>query len=99
MEDIIKKCKCGVFLTINEHRDYYQSTTERIKEINERDFSANGHHKDYEPEIEENLAERMIKEDCIYELQFYPDTPIGSYCVYGTSLEEVVTKAKEILST
>ncbi len=43
------------------------------------------------------LAGRMIKEQMFITLQFYPDTPIGFYKVYGTSLEEVVRKAKECL--
>lgn len=97
MEEVIKKCKCGVFLTVNEHRDYYMSVEDRIKEINENDYSANGHHEDYEPEIDDELKYRLVKADCIYDLHFYPDTPVGSYQVYGTSLQEVINRALEIL--
>lgn len=88
MEEIIKKCKCGIYLEVNRYRDYYETVTEAIKEENERHS---------EPEIEPELAERMIKENMFISLQFYPDTPIGFYKVYGTSLEEVVNKAKEVL--
>src|ERR1700687_2669801 len=94
LSELIYKCKCGVYLTANKHKDVYQSAAEAIKEINDFDFSANGKHEDYEPEIDDELAQRMIKEDSIYELQFYPDTPIGSYTVYGTSLDEVLLKAE-----
>jgi hypothetical protein len=91
MEEIIKKCKCGVFLTVNEHRDYYMTVEDRIAELNQ----SGDEQKNPDKEIDDELAQRMIKENCIYELQFYPDTPIGSYNVYGTSLDEVVKKALE----
>ena len=88
MEEIIKKCKCGVYLEINKYRDYYETVEEAIKEENERQT---------EPEIEKELADRMIKENMFISLQFYPDTPAGFYTVYGTSLDEVIGKAGEIL--
>lgn len=97
LEDIIKECECGVYLTVNSHKDYYMSVSDKIKEINDIDFGNNGHHENYEPEIDEPLTKRMIDENCIYELQFYPRTPIGFHRVYGTSLDEVIGKASEIL--
>lgn len=97
MEEVIKKCKAGVYLSVNENRDSYQSVGDRIKEINDLDFSHNGHHKNYEPEIDDKLASKLIEADSIYELQFYPLSPIGFYTVYGSSLSEVVEKALEIL--
>ena len=75
MEEIIKQCKAGVYLTVNRHKDMYDTTENAVNKINE-----------YDPEIDEELKNRMIKEDCIYELQFYQHTPIGFYRVYGTSL-------------
>jgi len=95
LEKLIKKCKCGIYLTVNSHKDYYDSEEKKIKEVNELDFSQNGHHEDYEPEIDEETAKRMIKEKMIVNLQFYPDTPISSYSVWGTTLEEVLKKAEE----
>lgn len=83
MEEIIKRCKCGVYLSVNEYRDYYDTIEKAIKEE--------------ELEIEPELAERMIKENMFISLQFYPNTPIGFYKVFGTSLEEVVNKALECL--
>lgn len=87
MEEILKRCKCGVYLTVNEHRDYYESVEERLKSIA-------CYEDDMINVLPNDLQERMAAVDTIYEFQFYPDTPIGSYKVYGTSLEEVVEKAK-----
>lgn len=89
LEEIIKKCKCGVFLEVNLYLNYYQSIEEAIEEENLR------HSR---PEIDKELAERMVKENMYVTLQFYPDTPVGFYRVYGTSLEEVYAKAKKCLS-
>lgn len=86
MKEIIKKCKCGIYLEVNRYRDYYDTIEVAIVEENSQDEM-----------IEPELAERMIKENMFISLQFYPDTPIGFYKVYGTSIEEVVKKAKEIL--
>lgn len=38
----------------------------------------------------------MIDTNEVWELQWYPDTPIGSYKVIGATLESVLKKAKEI---
>lgn len=84
LEKLIKKCKCGVYLSVNEHRDVYQSVEERINEINSEEI-----------EIDDELRKVLIEADCIYELQFYPDTPVGFYVVYGESLEKVLRKAEK----
>lgn len=95
MKELIEKCKCGIYLTINKHRDVYETVEDAVNEINEWDKEANGHHANYEPEIDDELKKKMIEKNCLYELQFYPDTPIGFYKVYGTNLNEVVEKALE----
>lgn len=86
MEELIKRCKCGVFLSVNEYRDYCDTIETAIGEKRRA-----GH----EQIIGAELAARMIKEGCLYELQFYPTTPVGFCVVYGTSLDEVVKKALE----
>jgi hypothetical protein len=90
IEDIIKRCEGGVYLEVNAHKNYYESTEFAIKEQNAR--------AGYE-EIDPELSDRMIKEDTIISLQFYPDTPVGFYKVYGTSIDEVLIKAKECLDS
>ncbi|MBC8485985.1 MAG: hypothetical protein H8D45_08090 [Bacteroidetes bacterium] len=87
LNELIKRCKCGIYLEINEYRDCYKTVEEAIKNLNE--FQ--------EEEIDRELANRMIKENTIISLQFYPETPIGFYKVYGTSVEEVLKEALETL--
>lgn len=86
-----------MYLEVNRYRDYYDTIEEVIVEANQ--YGKNAGNSDDEPEIEPELAERMIKENMFISLQFYPNTPIGFYKVYGTSIEEVEQKALDILTT
>ena len=89
MEEIIQKCKCGIYLSVNQYRDYYQSIEDAVKEERERNSM----------DIDDELAARMVAEKSLISLQFYPNTPVGFYIVYGTTLDEVVTKAKSVLNS
>lgn len=81
-DEIVKRCKASVTLTVNDHRTEYIN----VQQYLERD-------EDVTPED----LRRMIEAGTIYELQFYPDTPVGFYRVYGISFDEVVQKAGDIL--
>lgn len=89
MRDILLRCKCGVFFTANEHRDYYQTAEEwlvdRIRDQEEID------------KFDKEIWGEMIKRDTIYSLQFYPDTPVGFYIIYHYDYDELLKKAKNIL--
>jgi hypothetical protein len=88
MEEIVKLCKCGVFLTVNEHRADYQSAADAILELSGRECP---------PEISTEIREGMITKDSIVHLQFYPDTPIGSYSIYHYDVSAAVKEALDIL--
>lgn len=84
LKQLLARCKCGVFLTVNEHRDYYQTAEYALTE------------KDgYEcpPDIAPDVRTEMIRTDTIIQLQFYPDTPIGSYDVYHHDLDAALDDA------
>jgi Holliday junction resolvase RusA-like endonuclease len=90
MKEILSKCKCGVFFTANEHRDYYESAEEWL--VNQMPD---------QPDIDEigkDVWDKMIETDTVYSLQFYPDTPIGSYKIYHYDYDELLKKAKDILN-
>lgn len=72
--------KCGLFLTHNEHRNYYESAEKFIVD-RELVFA------------DEDAKARAIATDEIWELQWYPDTPIGSYTVAAPTLDEVLALA------
>jgi len=91
MKKIVNKCKCGVFFTANNHRDYYE-TAEKwlLKQIdNQSDID----------DIGKDVWEEMIKRDTIYVLQFYPATPISFYKIFHYDYDKLIKEAKKILET
>jgi len=90
LEELLSKCKCGIFLSINEHRDYYMSVDERLKELS--DF------EDSLPEIDVEVRQKMIDVDTIIEIHFYPDTPINFYRIFHWDLEKALDQALKCIS-
>jgi len=88
-QQILNRCKCGVHLTINEHRDYYQSAEQRLEELDCLECP---------PELEDDIRQTMIDTNTIIDLQFFPDTPVGSYSVYHHDLEMALNEALEYLN-
>lgn len=80
--------KCGLFLEHNVHKDYYQTAKQAIEEAPED--------MDMFPFKDEESRQRAIDTDEIWTLQWYPDTPIGSYKVAAPTLEELLEYAAEI---
>lgn len=84
MKELLSRCKCGVHITVNEHRNYYQSAEQALEE-----------YANYEcpPEIEDGVRKVMIETNTVINVQFYPDTPIGSYDIYHHDLDAALTEA------
>jgi hypothetical protein len=80
------KHKCGLHLTHNEHKDYYENINEYLKD--------DLYDEDYFISTEDK--QKCIDTDEIWILQWYPDTPVGFYRVCGSTLEIVLKKALEI---
>lgn len=87
LQQILNKCRCGVYLTVNRHRNLYESAGEYLLSLQGLERL---------PEIE--IREVMEKTNTIIELQFYPHTPIGSYTIYHYDLDKLLDKALEILA-
>jgi hypothetical protein len=78
------KHKCGLYLTHNQHRDYYDTIEEACSDSSGPNFK------------DEAARRRAISLDSIWELQWYPDTPISFYKVAAPTLREVLAFAKEV---
>ena len=89
LKELLTRCKCGVFLIVNEHRDYYQTVEQRLEEV-----------AGYEcpPEIAPEVRAAMIATDTMIDLQFYPDTPIGSYRIVHYDLDAALDEALNCLT-
>lgn len=90
LKELLVRCKCGVFLTVNEHRDYYYTAAQALDE-------AKG--DECPPEIEPEVEATMIETDTIVRLQFYPNTPIGSYEIWHYDIDAALDAALECLVT
>ena len=86
LKAILARCKCSFELTVNQHRDYYQSAESYLKEHIERDSPGAA-------EIPEDLKAKMIATDTIVEVHFYPDTPIGFFKVWHHDLDAALDEA------
>lgn len=86
---LMAHCKCGVYLTVNEHRDYYNTAAQALEEA-----------KQYEcpPKINPDIESKMIEMNTIIRLQFYPCTPIGSYDIWHHDLDSALDEALQILT-
>jgi hypothetical protein len=86
MKELQAFCRAGIYLSINEHKDYYETIEDH--------FNNNPFIKD---DLTQEELDRIVKADCLVELQFYPSTPITFYRVYGTSIDEVLDKAIKLI--
>jgi len=72
--------KCGLYLSHNDHRDYYETVEDHYKR---------------EQFISDEEWEKAVATDNVWTLQWYPDTPVGCYIVRASTLEAIEAKLKE----
>ena len=89
LELLMSRCHCGVYLHVNEHRDSYESAKDYLNQLECGECP---------PGIDASLRQEMIDKDTILDLQFYPDTPVGSYSVYGWDLDTMLDHALGIIN-
>lgn len=85
---LLERCKCSVSVEVNKHRDYYQTASEFIEEAEAFECP---------PEIEPEVRRTMIETNTVVVIQFYPDTPIGSYDVWHFDLDEALKQSLECI--
>lgn len=81
LEELAKACKASVSLEINGHRNVYETIEEYICD------------GDY---VTPEVMARFREGADVFELQFYPNCPVGFCRVWGTSLAEVLEQAQVI---
>lgn len=89
LKALLERCKCGVFLSVNEHRDYYNTAQDVLDEALELGEL---------PEIDPAVKAMMIETNTIVRLQFYPDTPVGSYEIWHYDVEAALDMALGVLN-
>jgi hypothetical protein len=93
--DKVKKlmvgCKCGVYISVNEHKDYYESAKQYIAKAIENIY--------YPEDTDQITKDKMESMDSIVKIQFYPETPVGFYNVWSYSLDDALDSAISILES
>jgi hypothetical protein len=88
LKTLLARCKCGVYLTVNEHRDYYETPAQRLDELDTRACP---------PRISDEVRAGILSSGNIVELQFYPDTPVGSHLIVHHDLDEALRLALDCI--
>lgn len=90
LKKIIDRCKGRFLLETNLHKDNYQTVQEYLQElefVNEDIFN----------EISKDVIKKMIENDSVLHIHFYPNTPVGFYCLYHYDLDKLIDEAYDIL--
>jgi hypothetical protein len=85
VENMLPKHQAGFYLQHNMHKDYYQPPADWVKEQGDNVIWAS-----------DEAKQRAIARDSIWSLQWYPNTPIGSYHVAAPTFQEVLELARKI---
>jgi len=70
--------KASLRLTHNEHLDYYQTVENWIEENGTRHFAT---------WVSDDQKQKAIETNEFWVLQWYPDTPVGFYCLAAADLD------------
>ncbi len=84
---IFPRHECGLFLTHNEHRDYYETL--------EQWLDGSGSHIDEHTWVSDEQRRRALATNNIWVLQWYPDTPVGFCILAACDLDVLLAKANE----
>jgi hypothetical protein len=79
---LMERCKCGVHLTVNDHRNVYETAEQALENLPE-----------FVQEIAPEVRAKIIETDTLIDLHFYPDTPIGFYKVLHHDLDAALDEA------
>lgn len=86
-EDQFPAHKCGLFLTHNEHRDYYETI--------EKWLDGQGQHVTDDEWVSDEQRKKAIETDNCWVLQWYPDTPVGFNKLAACDLDVLLAAAKD----
>lgn len=86
LKDLMSRCKCGVYVTVNAHRDVYETA-----EIFLSDMSSRGDHEGLE--IDPAVKAKMIETNTIVQVQFYPNTPVSFYVLRHYDIDAALDEA------
>lgn len=89
LKSLMERCKCGIYLFVNAHRDV-ETVEEHMR-----------HQAASDPQgvasVNPTVLKRMSETSTIITLHFYPDNSLISYQVYHYDLDLALDEAQAIL--
>lgn len=89
MLENLPKYKVSLHITHNRHKCYYETAEDYL--ARPEDIGAGGFQVDEWVSREDYDA--AIESDSIWEVQWYPETPVGFCVAYGSTLENALKAA------
>lgn len=87
LKELMRRCKCGVYVTINRHRDVYETAEMWLSDIT----SGDGRHDPLQ--IDDAVKAKMVETNMVVEVQFYPNTPVSFCLVHHYDLDAALDQA------
>jgi hypothetical protein len=84
-EIIFPRHEASLHLTHNQHKAYYET-------IEEAESSGTYSRSGW---VSDEQRAKAIVQNSVWELQWYPDTPIGSFCLQAYDLDVLLTAANQ----
>ena len=83
MQKMLMSAEGGARFTFNQHRSYYETVIDHVRDRGDGADDFLGGQEDFD---------EAIRTDTLIELHWYPDTPVGFYNVYSSSLQRILDK-------
>lgn len=88
LETLLPPHKCSLHLTHNQHKSYYETV---------QDYTESDPENPLGEWVSEYQKAKAYETQELWQLQIYPDTPIGFYCYWGADLSAVLIAANPAL--
>lgn len=81
-QKMLPEHQASLHITHNQHKSYYEKADEYLR--------------DRKCDAPDDVIKAMILANSIWEIQWYPDTPIGFNIVYGATLTQALEQIKKL---
>ena len=78
LQQLIALCKCGVHISINEHRNYYETVKQYVLD-------------DQKEDVDPDIWDKMVETNTVVNIQAYPNTPVGFFSVLHYDLGQALS--------
>jgi len=86
LSELLSLCEYSVTITINDHRDYFQTVEKYLQDADEEPSDPEENYWD----IPANVRAEMIRTNTIVKIQAYPKSANGFYRTYHYDLQQAI---------